>query len=533
MGLSAVAAAATVQLVLEPRELQRGQTGHARVVVAWSGTEAVDASKPPVVPSGAGAQVRFSGQTGRSNRIVQGRISKTLEFDYVVVALTEGSWTLGPVEVGVGATTVRSEPATLVVRSKAAGGPPDDFEVFAGFEVGGALVATADVWEGQVLTYRRGLRYRTNVSARFTDPKLEGFRTLQEGDPTERRYTLQDEAGELMVTEGLLPVVASGVGRHDLGPATAAVQIPIGRRFGMTETRTEVYASEPLSLTVRPLPPPPPGFSGLVGDLELRSSLRGGNVKAGDSVPFTLVVSGGADLEGLKLPDPVLPGVSVYPSEPVVKAVVGPDGLAASATFQWALVPTQAGRIELPPYELVVFSPRKGAYDTLRVALPALEVAPGKDGEGELRAFGVDPGEVSADDGSTPRAPYAWGFSRHYDVAPALLGGSVVVLAPALALLAADGLRAAAARWRRRRPAPVERPPTARELVASLPDAPDERLAVLDHALRVAEAGREGDGRFSDLRKRLGRARFGGGVADPGLEDDVRRLIEVVEREAA
>jgi hypothetical protein len=109
----------------------------------------------------------------------------------------------------------------------------------------------------------------------------------------------------------------------------------------------------------------------------------------------------------------------------------------------------------------------------------------------------------------------------------------VVVLAPALALLAADGLRVVAARWRRRRPAPVERPPTARELVASLPEAPEERLAVLDHALRLAEGGREGDGRFSDLRKRLGRARFGGGVADPGLEDDVRRLIEVVEREAA
>lgn len=526
---SAVAAAATVQILLEPRELVRGQTGHAKVVVSFGGAEQVDTSRPPALPAEGGVQARFSGQVARSHRVQQGTIRKTVEFDYLLSALSEGVYTVGPAEVVVGGATLRSEPATLRVTAKPAGGAPEVAEVFAGFEAGEGLVPEVEAWEGEVLSYRRGLRYRANVSAEFRDPPLDGFRTLQKGQPAERRYTIEDATGTVMVTEGLLPVVASGVGRHELGPVTAAVRLPVGRRFGLMETRTEVFASEPLSLTVRPLPPAPPGFTGLVGDLTLRSTLRPGRVAVGDSVPFTLVVSGSADLEGLALPDPVLPGVQVYPSDPVVKAVVQGDQLQASATFQWALVPTEPGTRALPPYELVVFSPTKGAFETLRVELPPLDVTGAADGDGGIRSFGVAP--VVVDAGDAPRPPYAWGAERRRDLAPALLGASGLVLLPALGGFAGDALRAL--RARRRRAAPADRPPTALSLLAALPDDPEQRLATLDHALRLCEVGREGDGRIRDLRKRLGRARFGGGAADPALEDDVRRLCEIVEREAA
>ncbi len=527
---SAVASAATVQILLEPRELERGQTGRARVIVTAAASEAVDTSRPPELPTAGGVQARFSGQMARSNRIQQGTIRRSVEFEYLLSAAAVGSWTVGPAVVTVGGAPVRSEPVSLTVRPRAAGPAVEEAVVFAGFDAGQGLVSAVEAWEGQVVTYRRGLRYRSNLSADFRDPPLDGFRTLQKGQPAETRYVITDEAGELMVTEGLLPVVASGVGRHDLGPVTATVRVPVGRRFGLMETRTEVFASEPLSLTVRPLPTPPAGFSGLVGDLSLRSTLRSTPVPVGESVPFTLVVSGTADLEGLRLPDPAIPGMSVYPSDPVVKAVVGANGLEASATFSWELVPTEAGTLALPPYEVVAFSPTKGVYETLRVELPPLVVTPGKDGDGALRAFGSTTAIVT-EEGDALRPPYAWGRSTRTDAAPVLLGVAGLALLPAAGWLGADAVRALLAR--RRRVEIAERPPTARELLAGMPEAPEARLQVLDHALRLAEAGREGDPRVRDLRKRLGRARFGGGPPDPGLEDDVRRLVEVFEREAA
>lgn len=529
---SSVAAAATVQILVEPRELVRGQVGRARVVVAYGPGEVVDTARPPEVPAGSGAQVRFGGSVARSNtRVAGGRIQKTVEFGYTVAALTEGTWTLGPVEIAVGGDLVRSEPAALVVAAKGAPSGDGDFEAFAGFQVGPKLVADAVVWEGQVATYRRGLRARQATSARFTDPALDGFRTLQKGDPAEQRYTIEDERGSLMVSEAQLPVVASGAGRHDLGPVTIAVQIPVGRRFGLVQTRTEVLASDPLSLTVKPLPPPPPGFSGIVGDVDVRHTFRPGSPRAGESLPFTLVVSGAADLEGLRLPDPVAPGMAVYPEEPVVRATVQDGVLAASATFQWTFVPTAGGRIDLPPYELVVFSPSEGRYQTLSVDLGVVQVQSGVAESAEVRAFGAEP-TLAPPAPDQPRQPYAWGFSSRVELAPPLLAASGAALLPALALLVSDGVRAWLAR-RRVSPAAADRPPTPTELLRRLPDEPGERLAVLDQALRVAEAGREGDPRIRELRKRLGRARFGGGADDPELVDDVRRLCALVEREAA
>ncbi len=528
----ALADAATVQILVEPRELQRGQTGRARVIVSYGPTEVVDASQPPVVTAEAGVFVRFANQVARSNRITNGRIQKTVEFMYSVAGVREGAWAVGPAELAVNGVVAASEPVRVVVTEPVARPGGEDFEIFGGFQIDGRTVTDAVVWEGQVLTYRRGLRYRTQTSARFSDPSLDGFRTLQKGQPTEQRYVVEDERGTVNVTEGQLPVVASGAGHHELGPITAAVQIPVGRRFGLVETRTEALATDPLSLTVKPLPPPPAGFSGIVGDVTVRSTARPGTPAVGEGVSFTLVVSGTADLEGLRLPDPVVPGASVYATEPVVKAAVQDGELVASATFSWTLVPTEPGRIEPAPYALVAFSPSKGAYHTTTVPLPAFDVV-GAGGEAPtVRAFGADPGELPTD-AETPTPPYSWGFSRRVELTPALLATSALGLLPAVGLLGLDAARALTARRRLRRQARAERPLTPSEVLAALPDDPEQQLAVLDHALRLAEAGREGDARIRDLRKRLGRARFGGGAADPGLADDVRRLCAVVEREAA
>ena len=114
---------------------------------------------------------------------------------------------------------------------------------------------------------------------------------------------------------------------------------------------------------------------------------------------------------------------------------------------------------------------------------------------------------------------------------PLLIPALLAALVPGVGLLLKDVVAFALARRRSR--VTEERPPTAAELVAALPADPAERLAVLDQALRLCEVAASSPEEIRELRKRLGRVRFGGGEPDPTLEDDIRRLVQRVDREAA
>jgi hypothetical protein len=382
-------------------------------------------------------------------------------------------------------------------------------------------------------------------------PEFEGLRAPQYGLPEERTFSIGDDRGTISVSEGTVPLLASGTGERTIGVALATVEIHAGSEdaFGFTPRRREVLATEPIALTVRPLPPPPEGFSGLVGEYVFRSRVDSQTAAVGDSLTWTLEVAGEGATEGLLLPVPTgVVGAEVYEGAREATGRVEDSVYLGVASTDWVLVPTVEGLLELPDVEVVSFSTARGRYVTESVASPTVAVQPGAGVDAALVSFAPEQAETVPEAPTIEMRPhYRWGLARVAPFAPwagwmALLAGAPGLVAAVLELMATARRRRTLERagWVR-----VVRPSAQLKV---LPDDREARLTLLDVAMGRALAlasGQPLDGRLDrstailglpaelaprvvQVTARLDRARFAG-QPDGLLVQDIRELVTALE----
>ena len=221
------------------------------------------------------------------------------------------------------------------------------------------------------------------------------------------------------------------------------------------------------------------------------------------------------------------------------------------AKYDRSIVPIHAGRVAIPPVDIITFSPSKGAYDHLTAAIAPFDVAEGHEAAGGgIQSFAEKDQAPTDTTSSTPtvRDPITWGR----DTAPALGAlipiGTIAAAAPGfgvgVVVLVERGLAAL-----RRRRAAARREPTARDLLVRLPADPVARLVAFDAALRLALAAYTGvkvseldreaamAGLAPDLREYVAEttrsvdgARYAGKVPPADLAERVHNVIERLEQ---
>jgi hypothetical protein len=159
--------------------------------------------------------------------------------------------------------------------------------------------------------------------------------------------------------------------------------------------------SEPLKITVKPLPPgAPPGFDSVnVGTVTLSASLSEKTAAVGQPVTFRLTVQGEGNVKAWSLPPvPRLPGARTF--APTSSDKVAPRDLrvAGTRTIETVLVPEQAGTLVVPALEWPTFDPKTGKYRVLTTAEQRLEVLP----SGPAQAAAATPGQNALGGGLRP-----------------------------------------------------------------------------------------------------------------------------------
>jgi len=522
---AAAALAATVQLQVEPESLVAGQTGRARVLVVSGGRGDAQAntSRPPMLAVQDGLQAGYVGQMSKFEAR-NGSITQVLQFDYRLTALQEGVWTVGPVQVALddGTTAVARAVRVAVGPRPELGEERAAVVVEAGFDVREAV-------EGQVVLYRYLIRTtHAGATAEWRLPAFDGLRRPQLGKTAIREYSVDDPDGVIQVQEGLYPLIATGTGQRDQNAAIATVKIPLGRAdmFGFRRVRSEPWATERAELRVVPLPPPPPGYSGLVGDFEVISRVDKRLAAVGQSIAWTVQIVGNGALEGYSLPPYEAPGAIVYEDDSRVVGRVEGSEYVSGAAFHRVVVPTEEGALQPPPLSLITFSPTRREYVTHNVDLPTITVMPGREGTGEVTSFGspgdaADPVDLAAPQEIRPTGPDT--TLRLSALMPALL---LVAALPGLLVLWASAAGWALRRARDRRAARQGAVSPA-SLVRSLPSDPEERWAALDAALTATRASEDGPV-LSALHAQVLRVRFAGHAPDAELEDEVLRAVRGV-----
>jgi len=518
----------------------------------------------PELPPLADFEVYAGGQSSQFT-FVNGRSSSTVSYTYHLLPRAVGTFTIAPASVEIDGQLYQSRPVSVRVVEGAAE-PERAEDVFATAQVSNA---TPYVGEQVIYTWRLYRRVRIG-DARLEPQDFGGFLVEDLGDVREYEATVRGRA--YLVSEmrkALFPQEEGGV---EVPGSRLGLQVLVrensGRSlfddfFGQARAESRVLRTDPIPLEVRPLPPAPAGFSGLVGQFEIAAKAGRREVKVGESVTVELSIRGTGNVQMIGEPPlPPLPSIKVYDDKPSADLDRSGPALRGGKSFRKAIVPLAPGPLTIPALELTYFDTDADAYATVHSEPISFSVAPGEADE-ELRltelaapTTGKVAVRILADD-ILPIHRGAGALGRPARAGAELLWLTGLLLPAGLYLLAAAVERRRRrgevdVAWRRRRLARRRVRRGLRDLALAgegadeaasrcLRDYVGDKLGVEGGALTPPEteralldggAGGELAGAVRALLERLEAARYGAGgpMAGRELSERVEKLVARLER---
>lgn len=345
----------------------------------------------------------YSGGTSRNFSFVNGQVSSSATFRYVLTPRRPGTLTIGKATVTIGKTVYQTEPVKITVGATAGAGSkavppgrvPGGSTPDAGEQNGQDLFVTAVVdrknpyvQEQITLTFRFYQRVTLLESPGFTKPTTTGF--WAEDLPPQRTLTEIIDGRRYHVTEIRTALFATSAGKYTIGPAILECVVPEVQRvvdndpfsmFGrsMFGSQKVTLKTKEIAITVKPLPEgAPPEFAGAVGDFSLATAVDKSTAAQGDPVTLTVTVTGSGNIK--TVPDPVLPTMpefKAYDSSTSSDINTTGESVRGSRTSQIVLVPLKAGATSIPPITLAWFDPKSSTYKTDRSDRMPLTITPG------------------------------------------------------------------------------------------------------------------------------------------------------------
>jgi hypothetical protein len=358
--------------------------------------------------------------------MINGEISSSVSFSYVLVPRKEGSFTIEPIRYTVGDKVYTADPVSLTVaKGQASISQPstpqqtrDTGDSAQGKNLFIEAIADRDtVYVNQQITWTLGFftdgRVRLMQSPSYYPPESEGF--WEEDLPPVKKYNTTINNTRYLVNEVKRAYFPTAPGDFTIGAARVEVRTddwdqssrddffrrPL-RSFGFGTPKT--LSTQPVGITVLPLPQAgkPAGFSGIVASgmtIDLRASKQVAQV--GEPVNVTLKIQGQGNMKTIAAPAlEDIDGFKIYESGSSSQISKNNYIVSGSKTYEYVLVPKVEGKKQIPSLRISYFDPVDKRYKTARTAPIHLDVKPGvqEDGRRIVFAGGDDQIEVLAKD---------------------------------------------------------------------------------------------------------------------------------------
>ncbi len=336
-----------------------------------------------IPPDFGGLSIRSGPAEVRSAGFANGKAYTQQAWVYELEAKEAGAYTIGPAIVQTARHNLRSQPLSIRVVKSSVRRPPKDSPAS-----GGRYFVVADVrprrpWLGQQAIY--SLRLYTQVGVEDADlielPDFEGF-YVQERRRFDTRVQYEKIGGKTYAVRTLYEasLFAQRNGALTIGPARLRLLTGDPKR-GLFGATSDLVASAPVSVEVRPLPEPQPeNFCGGVGHYEWSVSADKQALTTDDVLTLSARIQGNGDARRFLAPRFALPAAfEVFdPETRQMEEYETGDEFVHTHTLTYAILPKQPGTYFFTP-EMSFFDPDSGRYRVLRAEAPVqIAVVPGE-----------------------------------------------------------------------------------------------------------------------------------------------------------
>lgn len=326
-----------------------------------------------------------------STQIINGKMSHSTTYTYIyyIQAVNEGKFTLGPAAFTLKNKTYYSDSLHIEVisdgsrKQASTGNSKGEQDV----ETGGKdifvnlLVSRKEVYLGEPVTATVKIYTRINISGlnEIKFPQFTGFLKSDLDTPPLTSLNQENLNGTIygtgVVQQFLLYPQKTGEIIIDPVQLTVLIQQKSGQSdpffgdfFASYQNVPRMVASQPVKIKVNSLPGnQPENYSGIVGKLDIKSSINKDSVNVNDAVNFKITISGSGNLKVAAVPELKLsPDIEVYDPKTSEDIKNGLNGTTGSKTFEFLLIPRHYGEFTIPPVTYAYFNSSTGRYEELK-----------------------------------------------------------------------------------------------------------------------------------------------------------------------
>ena len=306
--------------------------------------------------------------------IINGQISRSRTWTYVLMPKRDGNLVIPPVIVG----SEQSNPLHIVVAPQS-NALPGEAEIFVSTEVDHA----ESYVQAQVLYTVKVYRSVATRQPRLNEPQLGGVEVLVELAGEERTYESILNGKSYNVVERVYALFPQESGTLSISPARFEARVLRDGRI----TGRKVFESEPLAVVVKPIPAPPADFPNAAWlpakSLQLTElwSREPDRLPAGEPITRHVTVTALGQLSTqIPVIDPaVSDGVKIYPDKPELRVSAEPQGIRATRKDQYAMIGIRAGVVELPGLDLPWWNIDTGEWQVASLPSRTLTILPSGD----------------------------------------------------------------------------------------------------------------------------------------------------------
>ncbi|HAP01934.1 MAG TPA: hypothetical protein DCQ93_08435 [Bacteroidetes bacterium] len=343
---------------------------------------------------------------------INGAMSQSMTYTYVLRPKRQGTFTIGKASINVNGTTIQSNEVSVTVtapvsqqqqqQSQNQNNPFNDpffndpfgqqqqpqvseeelkkqikDDVFVR-----VVLNKTSTYKGELVTATYRLYYRRNIVNYnlSKSPSFDGFWTQEvELDP-KRRPTVETYNGKQYNTLDLIKyhLYSQRSGSLEISPIeiNAVAQVSLQSRsnnlfdnfFGHSQNVSLTLKTLSAKVNVKDLPESgkPENFSGAVGTFGFSTSLSGKEAKTDDALTYTMKISGTGNLKLLDAPEIQFPS-SFESYDPKEKENItnSADGLSGTLQYDYLLIPHEPGEFKIPSYTFSYFDPATAKYTTI------------------------------------------------------------------------------------------------------------------------------------------------------------------------
>ena len=328
--------------------------------------------------------------TSSNISIINGKMTKETNANFTLLPLKKGTFVIPKLTVNVGDTVYQTNEIEIQVTDI------DQKELDNGSDMFiSASVSNPSPFVGEQFTYTLKVYHCVRfTNARFQPPEFDGFDAKKiEND---RQYSTVISSKQYNVIELNYVLIPIADGQHAIAPAVLTCDVAQKTKrnsnrfdpffddpfFSTSRYVPKTISSDAVDVDVQPLPPYGGGgaFSGLVGNFKLNTAIDKTKAVVGDSLTFSVMLSGKGNIMDAAAPDMAIPeAFKVYNDAPEEKIDFNASGYSGEKTFRFALVPIQEGKVTLPSVSFVYFDIQQKQYQVLKSQPIALSILPSEE----------------------------------------------------------------------------------------------------------------------------------------------------------